>query len=77
MLQEGVFGTPAIGGACVEVGEGVSAGALWSPADAAGGVEEPVHEYSSTVVVWVVGQQAVPLVLLHQHGENTVERRVR
>ena len=34
------------------------------PADAAGGVEEPVHEYSSTVVVWVVGQQTVPLVLL-------------
>ena len=34
------------------------------PADTAGGVEEPVHEDAGTVVVRVVGQQAVPLVLL-------------
>jgi hypothetical protein len=34
------------------------------PADAARGVEEPVHEDAGAVVVWVVGQQPVPLVLL-------------
>ena len=34
------------------------------PADAAGGEEEPVHEDAGTVVVGVVGQHAVPLVLL-------------
>ena len=35
-----------------------------APADAAGGEEEPVHEDAGAVVIWVVGQQAVPLVLL-------------
>ena len=34
------------------------------PADAAGGEEEPVHEHPGAVVVGVIGQQAVPLVLL-------------
>ena len=34
------------------------------PADTAGGVEEPVHEDSRTVVVWIVSKQTVPLVLL-------------
>ena len=34
------------------------------PADAAGGEEEPVHEDARAVVVGVVGQKAVPLVLL-------------
>ena len=34
------------------------------PADTAGGEEEPVHEDAAAVVVGIVGQQAVPLVLL-------------
>ena len=34
------------------------------PADAAGGEEEPVHEDAGAVVVGVIGQHAVPLVLL-------------
>ena len=34
------------------------------PADTAGRVEEPVHEDSSAVVVWIVSKQTVPLVLL-------------
>ena len=39
-------------------------GVLDAPAGAAGGEEEPVHEDAVAVVVGVVGQQAVPLVLL-------------
>merc|ERR1712088_1116507 len=39
-------------------------GVLCTPADTAGRVEEPVHEDSRAVVVWIVGKQAVPLVLL-------------
>merc|ERR1712158_293670 len=39
-------------------------GVLVAPADTAGRVEEPVHEDSRAVVVWIVGKQAVPLVLL-------------
>ena len=35
-----------------------------TPADTAGGEEEPVHEDAGTVVVRIVGQQSVPLVLL-------------
>ena len=35
-----------------------------SPAGAAGGEEEPVHEDPGAVVVRVVGQQPVPLVFL-------------
>ena len=38
--------------------------ASYEPADTAGWIEEPVHEDSRAVVVWVVSQQAVPLVLL-------------
>ena len=34
------------------------------PADTAARVEEPVHEDSSAVVVWIVSKQTVPLVLL-------------
>ena len=34
------------------------------PADAAGGEEEPVHEDAGTVIVGVIGQHAMPLVLL-------------
>ena len=34
------------------------------PADTAGGEEEPVHEDTSAVIVGVIGQHAVPLVLL-------------
>ena len=34
------------------------------PAHAAGGKEEPVHEDAGAVVVGVIGQHAVPLVLL-------------
>ena len=37
---------------------------LVAPTDATGGEEEPVHEDAGAVVIWVVGQQAVPLVLL-------------
>ena len=35
-----------------------------SPADAAGGKQEPVHKDPGAVIVWVVGQQSVPLVSL-------------
>merc|ERR1719481_2168710 len=35
-----------------------------TPADAAGGEEEPVHEDARAVVVGVVGEQPVPLVFL-------------
>ena len=34
------------------------------PADTAGGEEEPVHEDAGAVIVGVIGQHAVPLVLL-------------
>jgi len=37
---------------------------LVAPADTAARVEEPVHEDSSAVVVWIVSKQTVPLVLL-------------
>ena len=37
---------------------------MMPPAHAAARVEEPVHEDALAVVVGVVGQQAVPLVLL-------------
>jgi len=34
------------------------------PADAAGWIEEPVHEYTGTLVVGIVRQKPVPLELL-------------
>ena len=37
---------------------------LGAPASTAGGEEEPVHEDAVAVVVGVVGEEAVPLVLL-------------
>ena len=37
---------------------------MFSPARAARGEEEPVHEDALAVVVGVVGEQPVPLVLL-------------
>jgi len=37
---------------------------LGTPADTAGGIEEPVHEDSRAVVVWIISKQTVPLVLL-------------
>ena len=36
----------------------------YAPAGAAGGEEEPVHEDAGAVLVGVVGEEAVPLVLL-------------
>ncbi len=37
---------------------------IFVPADTAGGVEEPVHEYPGTLVVGIVRQEPVPLEFL-------------
>ena len=47
-------------------------GVVAAPADAAGGEEEPVHEDAGAVVVGVVGQKAVPLVLLFAGAVSAV-----
>ena len=46
-----------------------------SPADAAGGKQEPVHKDPGAVIVWVVGQQSVPLVSLLARAVSGAARR--
>ena len=46
-----------------------------SPADAAGGEQEPVHEDPGAVIVRVVGQQSVPLVPLLARAVSGAARR--
>lgn len=48
-----------------------------APTNTARGKQKPVHEDSSAVVVWVVSEEAMPLVLLLTAAVTGTSRRAR